>query len=117
MRNQAVGLLEQEAKRDPPTPVPFVEANVETILDKASCPVQLRPGTGIVSKLVERHGQDGQVMDRGDGDIRAGIKAVPAPVHSFGVIAAPVFKKPKAHEIPTRTFWVSDRTRGSHCAA
>ena len=86
LRNQAFGLVEQEAKIDPPTPVPFVEANVETTVDKASCPVQLRPGTGIVSKLVERHGPDDPILGRGHGEIGAGNQAALAILQGFGVI-------------------------------
>ena len=93
LRNQAVGFLEQEANKDPRWPVPFVVAKIETALDKAFRPVQLRAGTRIVAQLGEAHGSDDPIRGRGHCHIRAGNKAALAAIQSLDVIAAPVFKK------------------------
>jgi hypothetical protein len=92
-RNQAVGFLKQEANKDPRWPVPFVVAKIETALDKAFRPVQLRAGTRIVAQLGEAHGSDDPIRGRGHCHIRAGNKAALAAIQSLDVIAAPVFKE------------------------
>ena len=92
MRNQAVGLLEQEANKEPRAPVPAIEPSVETVLGKASGREQLRPRARIVSTLVIADGSDNPIGGGGHRAIGINNKAAVASSQRLSVIAAPAFQ-------------------------